>query len=120
MKIKLEDADVDAIASAVAAKIGKVKPGKPAADDAETGDEFGEAEAESTGEAADEFAEESGEAAEELTADDVRNALRPVVKKFDNETAMDILKKVGGVASLSKLKPAKFKAVIDAAKKKAK
>jgi hypothetical protein len=130
MKIALEDSDVEKIAAAVAAKVagaaGKAsKPGKPgkakASDSNDESDDDFSGESNDEGNGDDSFGDETGgEEAETPTREDVRDALKLVSKKFDSDTAMEILRKAGGVASLSTLKEPKFAAVIEAAKKKAK
>lgn len=124
MKIEIE-IDENAIAKAVAKIVGKApakpaKAAKPVEDDAPDADDAPEAD----DTAADDFegAADEGDgddAGVKLTVEDVRESLVAVSKKFGQDSAMKILKDVGEAPALSKLKEAKFEAVIAAAKKKA-
>ena len=125
MKIEIE-IDENAIAKAVAKIVGKApakpaKAAKPVEDDAPDADDAPEADDTA---AADDFegAADEGDgddAGVKLTVEDVRESLVAVSKKFGQDSAMKILKDVGEAPALSKLKEAKFEAVIAAAKKKA-
>lgn len=120
MKIALEDSDIEKIATAVAKKVGAKAPkAKAEADDAEAGEGEGEADTSSDFEDGGEGGEGGGED-ETPTPDDVKAALTLVSKKFDQDTAMAILKKTGGASALSKLAEGKRAAVIKACKAKAK
>lgn len=123
MKIALEDSDIEKIATAVAKKVGAKAPkAKAEADDAEAGEGEGEADTSSDFEDGGEGGEggEGGGEDETPTPDDVKAALTLVSKKFDQDTAMAILKKTGGASALSKLAEGKRAAVIKACKAKAK
>ena len=117
MKIEVE-LDIDAIAKAVAKINGKPagKPaGKPKAqveDETET-----ETETDTETETEEDFGEGETETPEVSKAD-VLEALKSVTKKHDQDTAMEILKKTGGVNALSKLKEDKYAAVLAACKRK--
>src|SRR5574337_84147 len=114
MKVSLEDKDLDAIAARVAKVLGKT-PGKAAATvEEETTEEEETGGDEESGEGADFEGDTGGEGEEAKTREDVKEALTNVSKKFGQDTAMEILKTKGGAAALSKLKDAKFAAVIAA------
>lgn len=117
MKIALEDSDIDKIAKAVAKAIGGKAPAKAAAaaDEENGGEGAGDEFEDGAGDG-----ENGGEGGGEPTRDDVKAALTTVSKKFDQDTAMAILKKTGGASALSKLDEDKFAAVIKACKAKAK
>lgn len=119
MKIEVE-IDEDVIAKAVAKKLGnaapakpaKSKPAKAAAEEDET--DTGEAD---TGE--EDFGGDD-DGAPEVSKNDVLEALKAVSKKHDQDTAMEVLRKVGGVNALSKLDEDKYADVLAALKKKMK
>lgn len=101
MKISLEDKDLDAIASAVAAKITAKTGTKDDATETEEVENFdGETEEEST-----------------LTRDDVREVLSKLAKKTSTENAVAVMKKAGGTNKLSELAEDKFAAVKTAVEK---
>lgn len=138
-KTVLEDEDVEKIATAVAAKLKGVIGGKAgtagkkptAKNEAADEDDFGDTDGDTDGDGdadgdgdgdgdTDGDGDGDGEGEEGPSREDVRAALKKVSAKFDQEKAMGILKKAGGVGALSKLPEKKFAAVIAAAKKVAK
>lgn len=97
-------------------------------DDAGEGDDFGDGEGDDGDDGdgddagdGDEFGDDGDDAsAKKVTEKDVYNALAALTKARSKEVAMQCLTKVGKVGSLSKLEPANYQKVIDAANKAAK
>jgi len=122
IEVRLSDEDralmnaVKSVATKVAATAGGKKAKPAAADDA---DDFENTE-EGDGETEEEGEDEGDGEGEEDTGpsrDDVRDALRAYARVASQADAIKLMKEKGGSDALSKLKEAKFVAVIAAAKK---
>lgn len=124
---KLTDEDKDilgALAKAIAIALGtKPAKGKAAEEDDDNGDDTDGDNGDDTdgddadGDAFDADDDDAGED-DKPTRDNVRDALRAAAKALKSQDkAVALMKKVGGTDALSKLKEAKFAAVIAAANK---
>lgn len=117
IEVRLSDEDRALLAGVQASAKGRTaKPAKAVVAEENDEDNFeGTADDDSNGDAADDVGDDTGDVAEPTKAD-VHAALREYAEVTSKSEAMKLIKTKGGSDSLSDLKPAKYAAVIVAAK----